>query len=130
MKAIYLKVRLLLGTISLSIGLLAANLALFGWHTPDSSLYLLGEYAHYAFAYGGFASIILGSMLINEFLVLKTSIAKKLVNRRKATAWLIRARAEWQLANKYFWKFSKESEVIQPDFLVDTEEEREVVNAR
>ena len=76
MKASYLKVRLLLGTVSLGIGLLAANLALFGWRSPNGFFYLLGEYAKYACAYGGFAAIILGSMLINDFLVIRSYLAK------------------------------------------------------
>ena len=66
-----LKVRLILGCISLVVGLFGANLALFGWHQPTDFFYLLGEGAHYACAYGGFAAIILGSMLINDVLVLK-----------------------------------------------------------
>ena len=73
----YLKVRLILGCISLVVGLLAANFALFGWHQPTDFFYLLGEGAHYACAYGGFASIILGSMLINDFYVLRSLDLKK-----------------------------------------------------
>ena len=127
MKASYLKVRLLLGTVSLGFGLLAANLALFGWRTPNGFFYLLGEYAHYACAYGGFSAIILGSMLINDFLVLRTSIARKHKSNRNATAWLIRARTEWRLA-KDFGKFSlDEPTLIQRGFFLDTEEEIEVV---
>ena len=68
----YLKVRLILGCISLVVGLLAANFAFFGWQQPDGSFYLLSEGAHYACVYGGFAAIILGSMLINDFLVLRS----------------------------------------------------------
>ena len=68
----YLKVRLALGCITLVVGLLAANLALFGWHQHGDLFYLLGEGAHYACAYGGFASIIFGSMLINDFLILRS----------------------------------------------------------
>ena len=128
MKAIYLKVRLFLGTVSLVIGLIAANLALFGWQNPDGFFHLLGESARYVCAYGGFAAIVLGSMLINDFFVLKTSIASKL-SRRNTTAWLIRARTEWQLA-KDFKKYSMEPEITQPEFLVDTEEEWEVVNTQ
>ena len=134
---IYLKVRLLLGTVSLAIGLLSANLALFGWQNPDGFLYLIGEYARYVCAYGGFAATIFGAMLINDFLVLRnlindflvlrTSIASKRNTKRNATAWLIRARTEWQLC-KDFRKFcSMEPKLTQRDFLLDTEEELEIV---
>ena len=68
----YLKVRLILGSVTLSVGLLAANLALFGWSQPQGYFYLLGEIGHYACAYGGFAAIILGSMLINDFIVMRS----------------------------------------------------------
>jgi purine-cytosine permease-like protein len=70
-----LKFRGLLGTVSLVIGLLAANLALFGWCVPYGSSHLLGEYAHYACACGGFAAIVFGAMMINDFFVLRGSIA-------------------------------------------------------
>ena len=73
----YLKVRLALGCISLVVGLLAANLALFGWNQQTGFFYLLGEGAHYACAYGGFAAIILGSMLINDFYVLRSHDLKE-----------------------------------------------------
>ena len=73
----YLKLRLALGCITLVAGLLAANLALFGWSQPEGVFYLLGEGANYACAYGGFAAIILGSMLINDFLVMRSLDLKK-----------------------------------------------------
>jgi len=59
------------------VGLLAANFALFGWQQPEGFFYLLGEGAHYACAYGGFAAIILGSMLINDFLILRSQNLKE-----------------------------------------------------
>ena len=68
----YLKVRLVLGSVTLGVGLLAANLALFGWSQPEGNFFLLGEIAHYVCAYGGFVAIILGSMLINDFLILRS----------------------------------------------------------
>lgn len=73
----YLKVRLALGCVSLVVGLFAANFAFFGWQQPEGFFYLLGEGAHYACAYGGFASIILGSMLINDFYVLRSRDLKE-----------------------------------------------------
>jgi hypothetical protein len=137
MKASYLKVRLLLGCVSLGVGLLAANLALFGWHNPDGFFYLLGEYAHYACAYGGFAATIFGAMLINDFLVLRNlindffvlraSIASKRNTKRNATAWLIRARTEWQLCKDFEKYCSMEPKLSQLDFFLDTEEELEAV---
>jgi len=69
----YQKVQLVLGCISLVLGLLAANFALFGWSTPADSFHLLGEYARYACAYGGFGAIIFGSMIINDFIILRSS---------------------------------------------------------
>jgi len=134
MKASYIKVRLLLGCVSLVIGLLAANLALFGWRNLDGFFYLLGEYAHYACAYGGFAAIIFGSMLINDFFVLRNvindffvlraSMASKRNAKRNATAWLIRARTEWQLCKDFRKHLSMEPKL---DFFSVTEEELEVV---
>jgi uncharacterized membrane protein len=127
MKASYLKARLLLGIVSLVAGLLAANLALFGWQNPNGFFYLLGEYARYACAYGGFAAMILGAMLINDFFVLRTSIASKNKTRRNATAWLIRARTEWQLTKGLRKSCSREPKLTQRGFSLETEEEREVV---
>ena len=119
------------------IGLLAANFALFDWRNPDGFLYLLGEYARYACAYGGFAAIIFGAMLINEFLVLgnlindilalRASIASKRNTKRNATAWLIRARTEWQLCKDFEKYCSVEPKLSQLDFFLDTEEELEDV---
>jgi hypothetical protein len=133
----YLKFRLLLGTVSLILGLLAANFALFGWYNPDGSLHFLGEYARYACAYGGFAATIFGAMLINDFLVLRNlineffvlraSIASKRNTKRNATAWLIRARTEWQLCKDFEKYCSMEPKLTQPECFLETEEEREVV---
>ena len=134
----YLKDRLLLGTFSLIIGLLAANFALFGWLNPDGSFYLLGEYARYVCAYGGFAAIFFGAMLIDDFLVLRNLIddffvlraliATKRNTKRNATAWLIRARTEWQLCKDFEKYCSMEPKLTQRDFLLGTEEELEVVD--
>jgi hypothetical protein len=121
----------------LVIGLLAANFALFDWRNPDGFLYLLGEYARYACAYGGFAAIIFGAMLINEFFVLgnlindilalRASIASKRNTKRNATAWLIRARLEWQTCVDFEKLCSMEPKLTQPEFFVETEEELENV---
>jgi len=127
MKASYLKVRLLLGCVSLGGGLLAANLALFGWQNPNGFFYLLGEYAQYACAYGGFAAMIFGAMLINDFIVLRTTAASTRTTGRKATAWVKRARTEWQLTRDSKKCRSKEPELAMFEVLVETEKERKVV---
>jgi len=116
---------------------LAANFALFGWHNPIGFSYLLGEYARYACAYGGFAATIFGAMLINDFLVLRNlindffvlraSIASKRNTKRNATAWLIRARTEWQLCKDFKKYCSMEPKLTQRDFFLNTEEELETV---
>ena len=63
----YLKVKLVLGLVTLVVGLLAANLALFHWVERTGLYYVLGNSARYVCAYGGFAAIIFGAMLINDF---------------------------------------------------------------
>ena len=136
----YLKFRLLLGTVSLILGLLAANFALFGWYNPDGSLHFLGEYARYACAYGGFAATIFGAMLINDFLVLRNlindflvlraSIASKRNTERNATAWLIRARTEWQLCKDFEKYSSMKPKPTLNDFFLETQEEIEIVDPK
>ena len=127
MKYSYLKIRLLLGTVSLIVGLLATSLAMFAWHAPDGFLYLLGEYARYACAYGGFAAIIFGAMLINDFLVWRTLIVSRRKTMRNATAWLIRARIEWQLAKDFKKYSSMQPKLPQLNLFLGTDEEIEVV---
>jgi len=144
----YLKVRLYFGTFSLMIGLFAANLALFEWNGPNSLFffigegfnYLLGEYARYVCAYGGFGATIFGAMLINDFLVLRklinelfvlrASIADRRNVKRNATAWLIRARTEWQLCVDFNKLCSMEPIEHQDDFFVQTGEEIEIIDDR
>ena len=101
MNMIYLKVRLLLGVVSLVVGLLAANFALFGWQFPEGVLSFLGDYAYYACAYGGFAAIVFGSMLMNDFFVWRSRIIVNRESKRKSIFWLIRARMEWQLGQDF-----------------------------
>jgi hypothetical protein len=123
-------------------------LALFEWSSPNSFFhflgdgfyYLLGEYARYVCAYGGFAATIFGAMLINEFLVLgklideflalRASIASRRNAKRNATAWLIRARTEWQLCMDFEKFCSLEPSTSQDDFFVKAGEELEVVDDR
>lgn len=77
-----MKIRFILGLVSLIVGLLAANLALFQWVERAGLYYLLGYYARYVCAYGGFLAMISGSMLINDY-VSKKSVLKR---KRKLTA--------------------------------------------
>lgn len=67
----YLEIRFVLGLVTLVVGLLAANLALFHWVERTGLYYLLGVYARYLCAYRGFAAMIFGAMLINDFWVLR-----------------------------------------------------------
>jgi len=76
-KRSYIKIRLLLGLVTLLIGLWAANLALFHWVEQTGLHYLLGAYARYVCAYGGFAAMIFGGMLINDYLVLRKVLRGK-----------------------------------------------------
>jgi len=69
---IQLRVKLILGLITLVVGLLASNLALFQWVERTGLNYLLGYYARYICAYGGFTAMIFGAMLINDFLALRS----------------------------------------------------------
>jgi hypothetical protein len=125
----YLKVKLALGCISLVAGLLAANLALFQWIEPTGLFYLLGDYARYACAYGGFAAMILGAMLINDFLVLKTLTA---VEHKKRPLKVNRdyprslAKTDWLLAEDLRKSASREKERTVCDFS-EKEEERAVI---
>jgi hypothetical protein len=74
----YARIRLTLGSISLVIGLLAANMALFNWVEQVGIYYLLGVYSRYVCAYGGFALMIFGAMIINDFLTLRSRAVKPL----------------------------------------------------
>jgi hypothetical protein len=76
-KTRYLKVKLFLGCFTLAVGFLAANLALFHWVEQTGLYYLLGEFARYVCAYGGFGAMIFGAILINDFLNLRNSMAKR-----------------------------------------------------
>jgi hypothetical protein len=76
-KTRYLKAKLFLGCFTLAVGFLAANLALFHWVEQTGLYYLLGEFARYVCAYGGFGAMIFGAILINDFLNLRNSMAKR-----------------------------------------------------
>ena len=68
--------------------------------------------------------------LIDDFLILKASITNKRNTKRNATAWLIRARTEWQLAMDFEKYLSMEPKQNEVDFFVKTEEELEVVDQK
>lgn len=76
-KASYAEIRLILGLTSVGIGLFAANLALFHWVEQTGVYHLLGEYAKYVCAYGGFGAMIFGSMLINDFLIQRRRVVAR-----------------------------------------------------
>ena len=110
MKPSYLKIRLILGFISLIVGLIAANIAFFGWINQDSFLYFLGDYARYVCAFGGFSAIIFGSMLINDFLVGQKDLRKKAI-------WFQEAAFE-------------EGKVFLGQFFLDSDEEKEIAEQK
>jgi hypothetical protein len=125
-----LKVKLALGCISLVAGLWAANLALFQWMEPTGLYYLLGDYARYACAYGGFAAMILGAMLVNDFLVLRDLTTVKHMSRRsKVTKTSQRnlAKTERQEANNLGKPALTQKEYIEGDSLSEKGEERAAI---
>ena len=111
MKPSYLKIRFVLGLLSLVIGLLAANLAFFGWINQEGFLYFLGDSARYVCAFGGFAAIIFGSMLINDFLITQ----KK--DLRKNAIWFQEAAFE-------------EGKMFLGQFFLDSKEEKEIAKQK
>jgi hypothetical protein len=131
----YVRVRLALGSVSLVIGLLAANFGLFNWTERTDLFYLLGNYARYVCAYGGFAAMIFGAMLVNDFFVLRKFVLRKLTaikpeagsskvdsDYRRILAWIAEEYAENLRKSS-----SKEAEHTRHDFFSEKEEEREVV---
>jgi hypothetical protein len=88
-KPSYVEIRFVLGLATVVAGLFAANLALFSWVERLGVYYIFGEFARYVCAYGGFAAMISGSMLINDFLVLwkvskvESAVDHKSVKRSK-----------------------------------------------
>ncbi|MEM2995389.1 MAG: hypothetical protein QXI91_05175 [Candidatus Bathyarchaeia archaeon] len=82
----YLKFKLALGLAALLVGLWAANMAMFNWVEQTNKPYVLGAYARYMCAYGGFAAMIFGAMLINEFLIYKNAL-KRRNNEKQKIGW-------------------------------------------
>ena len=126
----YARVRLSLGCVSLVVGFLAANFGLFNWVERTDLFYLLGNYARYVCAYGGFAAMIFGAMLVNDFFALRKLPAIKPEagssrvdsDYRRILAWIADAYAENLRKSS-----SKEAEPTRSDFFLEEEEEREVV---
>ena len=77
----YLNLKLILGSISLAIGLLAATFTLFGWVEQNKPQYLLGNYGRSVCAFGGFGATIFGAMLLNDFLILRKLVINKSYHR-------------------------------------------------
>lgn len=82
----HLKLKLTLGSISVAIGLLAASFAMFGWMEQINSQNILGNYGRYICAFGGFGAMIFGAMLVNDFLLLRKPIARKMPHRAPSKA--------------------------------------------
>lgn len=70
-KTVYSKKRFVLGLCTLIVGFIAANLAIFNWVGVIGLRHLLGDYALYVCACGGFFAMIFGTMLIDDFLVIR-----------------------------------------------------------
>jgi len=70
-KTEYFKLKLLLGSIAFTIGLIASAFALVNWNQQITSNYVLGNYAGYVLAIGSFGSMFFGVMLVNDFLHLR-----------------------------------------------------------
>ena len=77
------RVRLVVGLVSLIVGFFASNLALFNWIEQTKVYYLLGDYARYTCAYSGFAAMILGALLINDFITFR-SLPKEKTKMKKS----------------------------------------------
>jgi len=57
--------------VTLVVGFIATNFVLFHWVEQTVIYDPLGDYARYVCAYGGFAAMIFGAMVVNDFLVLR-----------------------------------------------------------
>jgi DNA-directed RNA polymerase subunit RPC12/RpoP len=67
----YLKVKFVLGSSSVLIGLAGATVALFLWIEMPETQYLFGEFSRYVLGFGGFAAMIFGALLANDAWVLR-----------------------------------------------------------
>ncbi len=77
----YFNLKLLLGATSLIVGLLSASFAVFGWAEQIKPQIMFGIYSRYVCAFGGFGAMILGAMLVNDFLVMRRLTADQAVSR-------------------------------------------------
>jgi len=73
----HLKLKFILGSITLFVGLIAANIALFHWVESTGVQYLFGDCSRYVLGLGGFAAMIFGAMLINDAWVLRSLLNGK-----------------------------------------------------
>ena len=117
------KLKLALGIVSLIVGLLAGSFALFNWIEQTNLYYLLGNFARYACAYGGFAAIIFGAMLVNDFFVARTVAGFSRIDSdyKQILGWI---------AEEYSENLRKSSsnvaKLTRSDFFLETEEELKV----
>ena len=117
------KLKLALGIVSLIVGLLAASFALFNWIELTNLYYLLGNFARYACAYGGFAAIIFGAMLVNDFFVARTVAGASRIDSdyKQILGWIAEEYSENLRKSS-----SKVAMLARSDFFLETEEELRV----
>lgn len=70
-KKMSINIRFTLGCVTLIIGFLAINIALFQWVEKKDVQHLFGDYSRYVLASGALSSIISGGSLIRDALVLR-----------------------------------------------------------
>ena len=110
----YLKVKLVLGCVSIIAGLLAANLALFHWVERTGLYHLFGEFSRYVCAYCGFGAMIFGATLINDFLVLRKFLKGKYVDHGVAIFADVEKDEEKQVVAKRKQKNRKHAIAVVP----------------
>jgi len=119
----YSRLKLALGVVSLIVGLSAGSFALFNWIEQTNLYYLLGNYARYACAFGGFAAVIFGAMLVNDFFSPRTLVGASKIDSdyKQILAWIAEEYSENLRKSS-----SKIAELNQSDFFLETEEELKV----
>lgn len=75
----YLKVKFVLGFVTLVVGLIGSSIALFQWVERTGVQHLFGGYSRYILGFGGFAAMIFGAMLINDVWILGRLLKGKYV---------------------------------------------------
>jgi len=119
----YSRLKLALGVVSLIVGLSAGSFALFNWIEQTNLYYLLGNYARYACAFGGFAAVIFGAMLVNDFFSPRTLVGASKIDSdyKQILAWIAEEYSENLRKSS-----SKIAELNQSDFFLEREEELKV----